>query len=253
MPESQGKKFFRIQLSLPVVLLLITLSTFSLVAAFYLGMVTEKSMQRPPEYPDVDTDISAEKPLSEEDLKFFGLSERKNEQESLDLEELRDLKKKTEELTKAPEKPELKTPEKPEPVTTEKPKSAATEKTELTKTEISKPATPEAPKSDTKIVTSPASPDAVKTPVVQKPDAATTKAATYTIQVFASRKHENAIRLVEKLKKNGFEEAFIFQHTAGNKTLYRVRVGKLKRSETKELANKLKNLKFIDSVQVTRF
>ena len=48
MPESRGNKVFRIQLTLPVVLLLTTLSTFSLAAAFYLGMVTEKSMQRPP-------------------------------------------------------------------------------------------------------------------------------------------------------------------------------------------------------------
>jgi cell division protein FtsN len=210
-------------------------------------------MQRPPEYPDVDTDISADKPLSEEDLKFFGLSERKKDQESLDLEELRVLKKKTEELTKTPEKPDLKTPKKPEPVTPEKPKSAEAEKTELSKTEISKPEKPEVPKSDSKIVTSPASPDAVKTPVVQKPAAVTNKDARYTVQVFASRKHENAKKLVEKLRKNGFDDAFIFQHTAGNKTLYRVRVGKLERSETKELANKLKNLKYIDSVQITRF
>ncbi|MBS1255333.1 MAG: hypothetical protein MAG581_01133 [Deltaproteobacteria bacterium] len=253
MQESQGKKVFRIHLSLPIVVLLISLSTFSLVAVFYLGMVTEKSMQRPPEYPDVDTDISADKPLSEEDLKFFGLSERKKDQESLDLEELRVLKKKTEELTKTPEKPDLKTPKKPEPVTPEKPKSAEAEKTELSKTEISKPEKPEVPKSDSKIVTSPASPDAVKTPVVQKPAAVTKKDARYTVQVFASRKHENAKKLVEKLRKNGFDDAFIFQHTAGNKTLYRVRVGKLERSETKELANKLKNLKYIDSVQITRF
>ena len=121
MLESRGKKVFRIQLTLPVVVLLTTLSTFSLAAAFYLGMVVEKSMQRPPEYPDSETDISAEKPLSEEDLKFFGLSERNKEQESINLEELSDLKKKTEELTKVPNKPELKTLEKPEPVTPEKP------------------------------------------------------------------------------------------------------------------------------------
>ena len=100
MPESRGRKVFRIQLTLPVVVILTTLSTFSLVAAFYLGMVIEKSMQRPPEYPDVETDISAEKHLSEEDLKFFGLSERNKEQESINLEELRDLKKKTEEFQK---------------------------------------------------------------------------------------------------------------------------------------------------------
>ena len=59
--------------------------------------------------------------------------------------------------------------------------------------------------------------------------------------------------MVEKLKLNGFKDAYIFKHTAGNKTLYRVRVGKMKRSETYNLANKLKELKFIDSIQVTRF
>ena len=252
MPESRGRKVFRIQLTLPVVVLLTTLSTFSLAAAFYLGMVTEKSMQRPPEYPDVETDISAEKPLSEEDLKFFGLSERNKEQESINLEELRDLKKKTEELTKVPNKPELKTPEKPEPVTPEKPKSASPEKTELTTKETPKPKTPEVPKSDTSIVETPKIPEAAEEPAVTKP-VATTEDAAYTIQVFASRKHENAKKLVEKLKGNGFEDAFIFKHTAGSKTLYRVRVGKVERSETKELAEKLKNLKFIESVQVTRF
>ena len=244
MPESQGKKVFRIQLTLPVVVLLTTLSTFSLAAAFYLGMVTEKSMQRPPEYPDVETDISAEKPLSEEDLKFFGLSERNKEQESINLEELRDLKKKTEELTKVPEKPE--------PVTPEKPKSASPEKTELTTKETPKPKTPELPKSDTSIVETPKIPDTAEEPAVTKP-VATTEDAAYTIQVFASRKHEIAKKLVEKLKGNGFEDAFIFKHTAGSKTLYRVRVGKVERSETKELADKLKNLKFIESVQVNRF
>ena len=244
MSESRGKKVFRIQLTLPVIVLLTTLSTFSLAAAFYLGMVTEKSMQRPPEYPDVETDISAEKPLSEEDLKFFGLSEHNKEQESINLEELRDLKKKTEELTKVPKKPE--------PVTSEKPKSASTEKTELTTKKTPKPKTPEVPKSDTSIVETPKIPEAAEEPAVTKP-VATTEETAYTIQVFASRKHENAKNLVEKLKENGFEDAFIFKHTAGSKTLYRVRVGKVERSETKELAEKLKNLKFIQSVQVTRF
>ena len=88
---------------------------------------------------------------------------------------------------------------------------------------------------------------------VKKAVAKIKKSAAYTIQVFASRNHQNAKILVEKLKKSGFKEAFIFKHTAGSKTLYRVRVGKVERSETKELADKLKNLKFIQSVQVTRF
>ena len=109
------------------------------------------------------------------------------------------------------------------------------------------------PKSDTSIIETPTNPDATEEPTVTKPSAATTVDAAYTIQVFASRKHENAKKLVEKLKENGFEDAFIFKHTAGSKTLYRVRVGKVARSETKKLADKLKNLKYVESVQVTRF
>jgi len=216
-------------------------------------MVIEKSMQRPPEYHDLENDISAEKPLSEEDLKFFGLSERNKEQESINLEELRDLKTKTEELTKVTEKTELKTPEKPEPVTPEKPKLTSPKKNDLTSKETPKPKTPEVPKSDTSIIETPKIPKAIEEPKVTKPFAATTKDTAYTIQVFASRKRENAKKLVEKLKSNGFEDAFIFKHTAGSKTLYRVRVGKVVRSETKKLADKLKNLKYIESVQVTLF
>ena len=169
------------------------------------------------------------------------------------MEELHDLKKKTEELTKVTEKPELKTPEKPEPVAPEKPKLTSPEKTDLTTKETPKPKTPEVPKSDTSILETPTIPDAGEKPAVTKPSAAKTEEAAFTIQVFASRKHENAKKLVEKLKANGFEDAFIFKHTAGSKTLYRVRVGKVARSETKKLADKLKNLKYIKSVHVTRF
>ena len=253
MPESHGRKVFRIQLTLPVVILLTTLSTFSLVAAFYLGMVTEKSMQRPPEFPEVETNLSEEEPLSEEDLKFFGLSERNKEQESINLEELRDLKKKTEELIKKPVTPELKTPEKPKPVTPEKQKSNSLKKTDLITKEPPKSKKTEVSKSDTSIVKTPKIIDSAKKPVVTKPSTTIPKDPSYTIQVFASRKHENAKILVEKLKRSGFDDAFIFKHTAGSNTLYRVRVGKVERSKTKELAEKLKKLKFIQSVQVTRF
>ena len=253
MPESQVRKVFRVQLTLPVVLLLTTLSTFSLAAAFYLGMVTEKSMQRPPVYPELESDISEEKPLSEEDLKFFGLSERNKEQESINLDELRDLKKKTEELIKNPEKPKLKTPEKPKPVTPEKSKSTSLEKTKIIKKEIPKTKKPELPKSDTSNVKTPEIPNSKNKPVVTKPSATIAGDSAFTVQVFASRKQENAKKLVEKLKRSGFEDAFIFKHTAGGNTLYRVRVGKIERSKTKELAEKLKKLKYIQSVQVTRF
>ncbi len=245
MPESHGRKVFRIQLTLPVVILLTTLSTFSLVAAFYLGMVTEKSMQRPPEFPEVETNLTEEEPLSEEDLKFFGLSERNKEQESINLEELRDLKKKTEELIKKPVTPKLKT--------LEKPKSNSLNKTDLITKETPKPKKTEVLKSDTSIEKTPKIIDSEKKPLVTTPSTTIAEDASYTIQVFASRKHENAKVLVEKLKSSGFDDAFIFKHTAGSNTLYRVRVGKVERSKTKELAEKLKNLKFIQSVQVTRF
>jgi len=239
MPESKGNKVFRIQLTVSVVVLLLTLSAFSLVAAFYLGMTTGISMQRPPEGSVADTDISADKPLSEEELKFFGLSERKKDQDSFDMEELRDLKKKTTELTKATKTPDSASPKVPktETPTVKAPDSPASEQKTVVKKSVPVPKT---------IV--PKKPDNVKIPVVKSK-----KDATYTIQVLASRKHANAKNLLEKLKKNGFKDAFIFKHSAGNKTLYRVRVGKIKRSETNNLANKLKELKFINSVQVTRF
>jgi len=239
MPESKGKKVFRIQLTVSVVVLLLTLSAFSLVAAFYLGMTTGISMQRPPEGSVADTDISADKPLSEEELKFFGLSERKKDQDSFDMEELRDLKKKTTELTKATKTPDSASPKVPktETPTVKAPDSPASEQKTVVKKSVPVPKT---------VV--PKKPDNVKIPVVKSK-----KDATYTIQVLASRKHANAKILLEKLKQNGFKDAFIFKHTAGSKTLYRVRVGKINRSETNNLANKLKELKFIDSVQVTRF
>jgi len=239
MPESKGKKVFRIQLTVSVVVLLLTLSAFSLVAAFYLGMTTGISMQRPPEGSVADTDISADKPLSEEELKFFGLSDRKKDQDSFDMEELRDLKKKTTELTKATKTPDSASPKVPktETPTVKAPDSPASEQKTVVKKSVPVPKT---------VV--PKKPDNVKIPVVKSK-----KDATYTIQVLASRKHANAKKLVEKLKQNGFKDAFIFKHTAGNKTLYRVRVGKIKRSETNNLTNKLKELKFINSVQVTRF
>ena len=239
MPESKGNKVFRIQLTVSVVVLLLTLSAFSLDAAFYLGLTTGISMQLPPEGSVADTDISADKPLSEEELKFFGLSERKKDQDSFDMEELRDLKKKTTELTKATKTPDSASPKVPktETPTVKAPDSPASEQKTVVKKSVPVPKT---------IV--PKKPDNVKIPVVKSK-----KDATYTIQVLASRKHANAKKLVEKLKQNGFKDAFIFKHTAGNKTLYRVRVGKIKRSETNNLANKLKELKFINSVQVTRF
>ena len=239
MPESQGKKVFRIQLSVSVVLLLFTLSALSLLASFYLGMIAGKSMQRPPETSGEEAESLVEEPMSDADLKFFSLGERKKGQDLLDLEEISDLKKKTEELIKVPDKQKVALPEKP-------------------KTSIPKISAPESPVSKQKIVSKKQDPakkadisESLEKP--KKPVAKIKKATPYTIQVFASRNHQNAKILVEKLKKSGFKEAFIFKHTAGSKTLYRVRVGKLERSETRKFASELKKLKYIDSVQVTPF
>ena len=239
MSESQGKKVFRIQLSVSVVLLLLTLSTLSLLASFYLGMIAGKSMQRPPENSAEETESLAEEPMSDEDLKFFSLGEREKRQDLLDLEEISDLKKKTEELTKVPKKPNSDLPAKPK---TAAPKVSNPESFAAEQKIISNKENPVTKKAIS------ASPEKPKKPLVK-----IKKAAAYTIQVFASRNHQNAKILVGKLKKSGFKEAFIFKHTAGSKTLYRVRVGKLERSETQKFANELKKLKYIDSVQVTRF
>lgn len=239
MQDSQGKKIFRVHLSISVVLILLTLSTLSLFAAFYLGMIAGKSMQRPPEKTIKGEDLFLENPMSEDDLKFFGLGERKKDQDLLDLEEIRELQSKTEELTKIPRKnkviqPKISKTEVPKEVA---PESLNTDKKNLNKTKIKVPKLSPSKNISSEIVT----------------DLEKKKDSKYTIQVFASRNHKNAKIFVEKLKKDGFNNAFIFKHSAGSKTLFRVRVGKVKRNETKILSEKLKKLKYIDSVQVTRF
>ena len=76
----------------------------------------------------------------------------------------------------------------------------------------------------------------------------------YTVQVFSGRSKRNAENLVKRLKNEGFPGSYIFKHiTADSKSLYRVRVGRMKKPEINNLARKIKSLKFIDSTQVTRF
>ena len=81
-------------------LILLTLSTLSLFAAFYLGMIAGKSMQRPPEISVKESEFPMDNPMSEEDLRFFGLGDRKKNQDVLDLEDIKELKNKTDELSK---------------------------------------------------------------------------------------------------------------------------------------------------------
>ena len=113
MVSSQGKNIFRLHLSISIVLLLLTLGTLSLFAAFYLGMITGKSMQRPPEKSVTENEFNFEKTMSDEDLKFFGLGEVDKNKDILDIEEMEELKTKTEELSKISEISKNKAPKDP--------------------------------------------------------------------------------------------------------------------------------------------
>ena len=110
MTSSQGKRIFQVNLSISVVLILLTLSTLSLFAAFYLGVIAGKSMQRPPEVSVKEDEFSIDNPMSEEDLRFFGLGERKKDEDLLDLEDINELKNKTDELSKISEIKKIKQP-----------------------------------------------------------------------------------------------------------------------------------------------
>ena len=239
MASTQGKRIFQVNLSISIVLILLTLSTLSLFAAFYLGMIAGKSMQRPPEVKVKDDDFSIDTPISEEDLRFFGLGERGKNQEPLDLQDINELKNKTDELSKITEI------KKNNPLKT--PKTPKTPKTKVPKIDY-----PKSSESEPKKVLG-INPILPKIGDTKKTDSQIKVDVLYTIQVFASRNNKNAKKLVEKLKKDGFINSFIFKHSAGSKTLYRVRVGKVDLSETKNLAKKLQKLKYIDSVQVSRF
>ena len=233
MTSTQGKRIFQVNLSISIVLILLTLSTLSLFAAFYLGVIAGKSMQRPPEVSVKEDEFSIDNPMSEEDLRFFGLGERKKDEDLLDLEDINELKNKTDELSKITE--------------IKKTKLHKTPKTKVPKISYPKNSEPEQKKV---VETNPILPKISDT---KKTYSQIEEDVVYTIQVFASRNHKNAKKLVEKLKKDGFNNSFIFKHSAGSKTLYRVRVGKVGKNETIILAKKLQKLKYIDSVQVSRF
>jgi len=233
MTSTQGKRIFQVHLSISIVLILLTLSTLSLFAAFYLGMITGKSMQRPPEISVKEDEFSIDNPMSDEDLRFFGLGDRQKDQNVLDLKDINELKNKTDELSKITEIKKTKQPKIP-------------------KTTVPKVANPRSSKPEQKKVAGniPILPKMIEN---KKTGSQINEDVIYTIQVFASRNHNNAKKLVSKLKKDGFNNSFIFKHSAGSKTLYRVRVGKVSQKETKILVKKLKKLKYIDSVQISRF
>ncbi len=245
MSASRVKKLYRIQITAPMATLLLVLSALSLVATFYLGMVAGKSMRRPPEEIEIVENGEStfeNNAITEENLKFFGLGEKKQEPEPLNLEGLKSLKKKTVELT-----------QEPTPVTVTQTNTPKVPVASLPKKQES-PKLP-APK----IAKQSVQPKAPPKPVIKEtPKVVASKRKNqpeYTVQVFATKQHATAEKLVKRLKLQGFHGAYIFKHapSSGGKALYRVRIGRVGRLESQKLAINLRKLNFIKEAQVTRF
>jgi hypothetical protein len=262
MSAQRAKKSYRIQLSVPLAVMLLGLGGISLVAAFYLGLVAGKSLRQPPESPVVS--VPAEMPLSSEQdkdpLEFFNLSKEQSVQEELDRTALERLTRKTKELSLKENKPES---EKTSESTEKSLPLASSSSNKVVKNEakvtprlkvvepVKLPVQPAPILVDIPETKPPKKPSAKIKPVkkVSKPGM-----VEYTVQVFSGRSKRNAEKLVRRLKDEGFPGAYIFKHiTADSKSLYRVRVGRMKKPEINTLARRIKSLKFIDSTQVTRF
>ena len=262
MSAQRAKKSYRIQLSVPLAVLLLGLGGISLVAAFYLGLVAGKSLRQPPDSPVVS--VPAEMPLSaekdEDPLEFFNLSKEQSIQEELDRAALERLTRKTRELSQKESKPE--------PPKTEDDKEKSLPLVSSSSEKVTKSETKPTPR--LKVA------DPIKLPVqpvpvlVDIPDAKPPKKpllkvkkvqsvskpepVEYTVQVFSGRSKRNAEKLVQRLKDKGFPGAYIFKHiTSDSKSLYRVRVGRMGKPDINSLARRIKTLKFIESTQVTRF
>ena len=262
MSAQRAKKSYRIQLSVPLAVLLLGLGGISLVAAFYLGLVAGKSLRQPPDSPVVS--VPAEMPLSaekdEDPLEFFNLSKEQSIQEELDRAALERLTRKTRELSQKESKLE----------------PAKSKNDEEKSLPLVSSSSEKVIKSETKPTPRLKVADPIKLPVqpapvlVDIPDAKPAKKplikvkkvqsvskpepVEYTVQVFSGRSKRNAEKLVQRLKDKGFPGAYIFKHiTSDSKSLYRVRVGRMGKPDINSLARRIKTLKFIESTQVTRF
>ena len=261
MSAQRAKKSYRIQLSVPLAVLLLGLGGISLVAAFYLGLVAGKSLRQPPESPVVS--VPAEMPLSsnheKDPLEFFNLSKEKSVQEELDRNALERLTRKTKELNQKEKESKITEFKKK----TEKSPPLVSSNSKVQKTEVKN--TPRLKLAETvklPVQPAPVLVDIPETKIPKKPIAKVIPVkklskpgpVEYTVQVFSGRSKRNAEKLVRRLKDEGFPDSYIFKHiTADSKSLYRVRVGRMKKPQINNLARRIKSLKFIDSTQVTRF
>jgi len=209
------RRTLHFQFTIPAALSLVGLATFCLAVIFYIGLVTGKSLRVPQapvaQAPPSAEGDSAQKPLTEEELSFYNLGEKKSDDLDLDLKKLNELREKTDTL--------------------------ATEQS----TPATTPEAPQAPKKPAATVAQPSSPQSAQ------------PQARYTIQVFSSRKRANAEEVSAQLKRNGFPEAYIDRYESADKrVLYRVRVGKTDRAKAESKALRLRQLDFIEAVQITR-
>ena len=235
MNGKKNKRVLRIELSTGPLILMSFLAGASLITSFYLGFFTGKSVRVPESQLAVKQNLPILKQNANLDHSpqntFFELSDTPKEStESIvefgtttPEERLRAIQKKTEELedtnlgqgltaTQSSSTPTVTTPS---PVSESSP---STTQTSITKENL------------------------VPTPVE----------TLYTVQVSSSRSKEISEELVNRLKKRGFSSYMQTYISPAGTTFYRVRVGRNEKTIANTQAKKLKQLNFIDSVQVTR-
>ena len=228
-----AKKAYRIQISAATAFALFVLGSVSLVASFYLGMVTGQTMRPLPvgdEAPG-QTSLQSRKLLNDE-LEFFNLSEKPNDPLDINLPDLQKLQETTRQL--------------------------AEEQTKIQETlNSSDSAIPK--KTDTRTTTSNQNKKNLAKPtketVVSEQMAvpAKTKELNFTVQVFSSKLRKNSENILSQLRRHGFSKSYIYTYiSANNEVLYRVRVGKTTKADAEQRAFQLKKLDFIESAQITR-
>lgn len=227
--SQKDQKSYRIQFSVSQMSLLGFLFTMSLLFSFYLGLVTGKSI-RPAEEIAAPKNSKAHQSasLSAEQLSFFqsiegeSTTEKKNTFSTKQLEQLRNNTKRI----------------------AQKQEQARKEKTQKT-----------AKKTAPRIQKTPQTSVAVqKVPAPKAPSLVSARTTgTYTLQVFTSGNKKTAETWVKRLKENGYLEAYLHSYTNDqNQTLYRVRIARTNKTAAESLANQLKQLDYIDHVQITR-
>ena len=252
MAALTGRKTYRIQLSLPLALLLLLLAIISLAATFYMGLVAGKSLREPPESPVVSV---PQEPLSElektESLEFFKLNKEPSVREELDREMLKKLTGKKHDTGEKEKTPET--------LFQEGKSSEARKETEPGKKtravkSVKAPSPPKNRQVERPFVETPRKPEVAIKKVQPVKPVKQVQPLEYTVQVFSGRKRKNAEKLVKRLKDKGFTGAYIYQYLSKEGvTFYRVRIGRMEKTGINVLSKRIKALDFIDSIKVTRY